>query len=91
MNSTRLSRLLGGVGALALVATLTTWVATGAHLGWTRTQAVILQQDEVTGIEYPVHVPTFVAGVEVLALGLALTVATAGSAAWLRRRVPVRA
>jgi hypothetical protein len=91
MKSLRLPRLFGAFAALAFVGTLTTWAATGAHFGWTRTQAVIFKQDEVTGIDYPVHVPTFVAGVEVLAVGLALAVALAGSAAWLHRRAAVRA
>lgn len=90
MKTISLRRSLTAVSALALVVTLTVWVGTGAHWGWTRTQTVRLQQDAVTGIEYPVHVPTFVAGVEVLAAGLAITGALATVAAFIHRPVVVR-
>ena len=53
--------VLVGVGAMA------TWLATGAHGGWTRTSVAKIVVDEVTGIESPTYERTFVAGVDFLA------------------------
>jgi hypothetical protein len=81
----KLDRILTLTAASVLLATLAVWVGTGSHLGWTRTSAVLMQHDEITGIDYPVHQLTFVAGVEVLALGSAAAVALAASG-WTARR-----
>jgi hypothetical protein len=75
----------------ALVIGLGTWAGTGAHLGWTQTSTVTIQHDEITGIDYPVRQEAFVAGVEVLALGVAASAALAGASFLPRlRRVPAR-
>ena len=90
MNSTvtakRISRSLHTVAAVTALAVLALWVATGAHRGWTRTSKVTYQHDEITGIDYPVHEKTFVAGVEVLAVGAGLAAAFAGAGAFVSRR-----
>jgi hypothetical protein len=74
MSSPRsISRPLRASALALLLAGLGTWVATGAHRGWTQTSVVSLQKDEITGIEYPVRRDAFIAGVEVplAAAGLA--------------------
>jgi hypothetical protein len=69
-----MKRLAAALRLLALVLLLTaciTWLATGAHPGWTKTQITEMQLDEITGIEGPVYRPGFVMGVELLAIGIA--------------------
>jgi hypothetical protein len=73
-----LSFALRGAAITALVITLGTWIATGSHVGWTQTTIVKIQHDEITGIDFPVRQDAFIAGVEVLAAGLAATAALAG-------------
>ncbi len=92
MNSLTSPRFLRALRISALVialATVATWVSTGAHRGWTRTSIVELQFDEITGIQYPVTRPGFVAGLEVLALGAA-TAAGLASLSLLPRLQRVR-
>jgi hypothetical protein len=69
---------LRGAAITALVITLGTWIATGSHVGWTQTSIVKIQHDEITGIDFPVRQEAFIAGVEVLAAGLAAASALAG-------------
>ena len=88
-NTSRTSRLtvsLRLAAAAALLAVLGLWAGTGAHLGWTQTSKVTVQHDEITGIDYPVREETFVAGVEVLAAGLAVVAALAGASVLANRR-----
>jgi hypothetical protein len=56
LRGAALALLVGGFGL---------WLATGAHLGFTRTSVVTMKRDEVTGIDYPERRPGFVAGVEI--------------------------
>ncbi|HEY0967985.1 MAG TPA: hypothetical protein VGD88_11400 [Opitutaceae bacterium] len=82
MNSLTSPRFLRALRISALVialATAATWVGTGAHRGWTRTTIVEQQFDEITGIQYPVSRPGFIAGLEVLALGIATAAGLAGA------------
>lgn len=72
--------------AVLIAGTIALWAATGAHRGWTQTSKVVLQQDEITGIEFPVHQKTSVAGVEVLAAGVALSTALAAASLLTARR-----
>ncbi len=82
----RLTLSLRISAAVVLLAILGLWVGTGAHLGWTQTSRVTTQHDEITGIDYPVREKTFVAGVEVLAAGLAAVGALAGASVLSARR-----
>jgi ABC-type transporter Mla subunit MlaD len=87
-----LTRSLRLTSAAALLAVLGVWAATGAHLGWTQTSKVTVQHDEITGIDFPVREKTFVAGVEVLAVGTGFAAALAGSSLLTNRpRATVRA
>jgi len=77
---------------LVLAAGLLVWAGTGAHLGWTQTSVVTIQRDEITGIDFPVRRPAFVAGVEVPLLATVIAAAAAGLSVLVRRRpVAVRA
>jgi len=82
----RLSSLLAWSASLVLVASLATWLTTGAHRGWTRTQVTVMAHDEVTGIDYPEQRPGFVAGLDLLGAGLGLSLALGTPALLLRRR-----
>ena len=87
MQSTnRLSLVLRLTAAAALLATVGVWAATGAHLGWTQTSKVVIQHDEITGIDFPVREKTFVAGVEVLAVGAGFAAALAAASVFTNRR-----
>lgn len=91
MKTTRLTFTLRIAAAAILISALGTWLATGRHLGWTQTSVVTVQHDEVTGIEYPVRQPAFVAGVEVLALGAATAALLGGLSYFVQRRRAVTA
>lgn len=84
--ASRLASALRVAAATALLAVLGLWIATGAHRGWTQTSKVVMRHDEITGIDFPVREKTFVAGVEVLALGAAAAGAFAAASVFARRR-----
>lgn len=90
MKSTRLSLTLRIAAVVVLSAVLATWIATGRHTGWTQTSVVTMQHDEITGIEYPVRQPGFVAGLEVLALGGFTAAALAAASVFASRRRTAR-
>lgn len=87
MRLNRLSRTLRW-GALGLaLAGLGLWLAAGARMGWTQTSIVEMQHDEITGIEYPVRRPAFIAGIEIpLGTGAAAGVLLGASLIVSRRR-----
>jgi len=67
-----LFRMLAGFIALFCFAF---WAAAGWNRGWTRTQIPIKQLDEVTGIEFVTYKQHFMPGVELLGLGLGISLA----------------
>ena len=89
-STTRLYRGLRIAAIIALITTLAVWIGTGSHVGWTQTTITTLQHDEITGIYYPVHQSGFIAGVEVLAIGVA-TAAVLAAASFISQRRVVRA
>jgi len=70
---------------LVVLATVATWLATGADRGWTKTSKDVKTLDEVTGIEGITHKPTFIAGVDFLALGFGGAAALFGSSFFFRK------
>ena len=70
---------------LAVAVTAITWIATGADRGWTKTSKDIKTLDEVTGIEGITHKPTFIAGVDFLALGFGGAVVLFGASFIFRK------
>ena len=90
MKSTaRINRVLRGTAIALLLAGIGVWFATGARVGWTQTSAVTMQRDEITGIDYPIRQPAFIAGVEIPLLGAAVAAALAGIST-LQRRIAAR-
>lgn len=82
MKTTRILQLLA---ALLALGTVGTWLATGAHRGWTQNKIPETVVDEITGIEVTQYTDGFVAGVDVLALGLGAA-AVLGAAALVTAR-----
>lgn len=88
-SPTTLRSWLRRSAGLVILATFGTWFVTGSHFGWTRTRTLEMHHDEVTGIDYPVQRPTFVAGVEFPAAGIAAaTTLLAASLLTARRQTP---
>lgn len=74
------------VAALIAIAALATWLATGAHRGWSKTSVQKMTVDEVTGIESPSYEKKFVAGVDFLGAALFAAAATAGVSLLIRKK-----
>ena len=70
---------------LVAVAAIITWIATGADKGWTKTSKEIKTLDEVTGIEGIINKPTFIAGVDFLALTLGGATVLFGASFFFRK------
>jgi hypothetical protein len=70
---------------LIALSTVGTWLATGAHVGWTTTSVQVKTLDEVTGIEQISYKPKFTAGVEVLGGGLGVAATFAIASLFFRR------
>ena len=90
-SSTRIHRILRITAIALLFAGVGVWFATGARIGWTQTSAVTMQRDEITGIDYPLRHPAFIAGVEIPLLGAAIAATLAGISALQRRTAARRA
>lgn len=80
------------LAVLLALGTLTLWLGTGAHRGWTRTSVAVEKTDEITGLTYREYESRFVPGVDVLGAGLlgALVLATAGALVRARSRPAAR-
>lgn len=64
---------------IILIATLGSWAALGANLGWTKTSTQEMLVDPVTEIEYPGPIKeAFLPGVEFLALGIGAAIVLFG-------------
>ncbi len=72
--------------ALIAVSAIATWLATGAHRGWSKTSVATMTVDEVTGIESPSYEKKFVAGVDFLGAALLAAAATAGISLLFRKQ-----
>ncbi|HRT58996.1 MAG TPA: hypothetical protein P5038_20415 [Candidatus Paceibacterota bacterium] len=79
-------RMLHWLAMLVAAAALISWVATGAHRGWTQTSVAVKTVDEVTGLEAVTYEPRFVMGVELLGGGLAGAALLGGAAQLFRRK-----
>ena len=67
-----LFRMLAGFIALFCFAF---WAAAGWNPGWTKTQIAVKQSDAITGIEFITYKKHFMPGVELLALGVGISLA----------------
>ena len=85
MNAS-MRRTFQAVAALIALAAVATWLATGAHRGWSKTSVQKMTVDEVTGIESPSYEKKFVAGVDFLGAALLAAAATAGISLLFRKQ-----
>ena len=85
----QLTRILQLSAALIALATIGTWLATGAHRGWTQNKIPVTVVDEITGIEATQYRDGFVAGIDVLGLGLGTALFLGAAAAFTARRARV--
>jgi hypothetical protein len=76
------------LAALMVLAAGATWLATGAHIGWTKTSRPNGTIDEVTGIVDQKPVKCFVAGVDFLGGAAAVAVVLAGASFFFRKPKP---
>lgn len=82
--------VLRAFSALAALATVGIWLATGAHRGWTKTQVERITVDEITGIEGRSYEKQFVAGVELLGAGLLAAGMLAGLSLFFRNQTKLK-
>jgi len=80
-----MNRTLKLLALLVILAATITWLATGADRGWTKTSKDVKTLDEVTGIEGITHKPTFIAGVDFLALSFGGAAVLFGSSFFFRK------
>jgi hypothetical protein len=87
-----LVRALRVFALVVILAGLGLWARSGFRIGWTQTSVVMLQRDEITGIDFPIRRRAFIAGVEVPVLATAAALLVAGLSVFAQRRaVPVKA
>lgn len=84
----RVAVFLRWVAAGVAVLTVVTWLATGAHRGWTHTSVPVEKLDEVTGLTWREYQKRFRPGVDFLAAGLVIAGGLAGLG-WILGRRPV--
>lgn len=66
-------RKLNIIAIVIALATLTVWVATGADRGFSKTSVAVERTDDVTGLTYRDYERRFVAGVDILGVGLGVS------------------
>ena len=73
---------------LLFLAALVSWLATGAHRGWTKTSVPVQRTDEVTGISVSDYQKRFVPGIAFLAAAFLGSGILAGTSLLIRHRQP---
>ena len=81
-----MKKILQLLAVLVLVASGATWLATGAHVGWTKISRPNGTLDEVTGIVDQTPVPCFVAGVDFLGASAMVAGLLAGASLFFRNK-----
>jgi hypothetical protein len=81
-----LKKTLQLLAVLVLLAAGTTWLATGANRGWTKTSVPVKTLDEVTGIEGITYQKKFLPGVDFLGAAFAVAGALAGTSLFFRNK-----
>jgi|TARA_B100001540_G_scaffold185541_1_gene163584 hypothetical protein len=54
------------ISLIILVLSFAVWGFSGFHRGWSKSTVTKMEIDEITGLEYPVTVNSFVFGLEIL-------------------------
>ncbi len=83
-----MKRALIRLAVLVVLASVVTWVATGANRGWTKTSQTIKTLDPVTGIEGITYQPKFSPGVDFLGAAFAAGGLLAGASLLFRNNKP---
>lgn len=81
-----MKKALQALAALVALVAVATWLATGAHRGWSKTSVQKMTVDEVTGIESPSYEKKFVAGVDFLGAALIGAAVLGGASLFFRKR-----
>lgn len=81
-----MKKALQALAALVALVAVATWLATGAHRGWSKTSVQKMTVDEVTGIESPSYEKKFVAGVDFLGAALIGAAVLGGASFFFRKR-----
>jgi hypothetical protein len=80
-----MKKFLQLLAVLMLLAAGTTWLATGANRGWTKTSVPVKTLDEVTGIEGITYQKKFLPGVDFLGAAFGGAALLAGASLFFRR------
>jgi hypothetical protein len=83
-----MKKILLLLAALVILSAATTWLATGASHGWTKTSVQVKTLDPVTGIEGVTYQKKFVAGVDFLGGAVVVAVLLAGGSFLFRTNKP---
>lgn len=67
-----MKKFLFGTGLVVELSTFILWAMGGFNTGWSRSKTATEKIDEITGISYPVYEEGFVAGIDTLAIGIAV-------------------
>jgi hypothetical protein len=81
-----MKKLILLTAAVAALATVITWTALGANLGWTKTSRAVKTVDEVTGLEGVTYEKHFSPGLDFLGASLFGAGALAGASIFLRSK-----
>ena len=81
-----MKRILQIFAVVVLVAGGTTWLATGANRGFTKTSVAVKTLDEVTGIEGITYQKKFLPGVDFLGATLSGAALLAGASFFFRSK-----
>jgi F0F1-type ATP synthase assembly protein I len=88
LGSTAFKKLLTILSLVCALGVVGAWVATGADMGWSKTQVQTMVTDPVTELEYPVWKNQLVFGVDFLALGLIGSAVLGGLAFFIPKKKP---
>jgi hypothetical protein len=80
-----MKKILQLLAVLVLLAAGTTWLATGASRGWTKTSVMVKTLDPVTGIEGISYQKKFLPGVDFLGAAFGGAAMLAGASLFFRK------
>jgi hypothetical protein len=80
-----MKKILQLLAILVLLAAGTTWLATGASRGWTKTSVMVKTLDPVTGIEGITYQKKFLPGVDFLGASALVAGLLAGTSLFFRK------
>lgn len=55
---------------LTMITSITLWVSTGSHVGWSKNRIAIEKIDPITEIAYPIYQEKWILGVDFLVVGI---------------------